>query len=186
MPLTPGAATAGQSRGLRREKESPLKKQHFGTMVHLGRIQRSSVPSNALFMYQWRVPFDVNMQELDDDEMCTKQWTPGKVTKIISKHTVDVNGVPRHVRDVRRRPHGRTIDVNRRPLRAVETDPSVQGDEGPGMLEMLETCLLRTVGLVGYPSSTMVMLSSRRGAPMSVPGCLLRARETRQQILIIL
>ena len=78
------------------------------------------------------------MQELDDDEMCTKQWTPGKVTKIISKHTVGVNGVPRHVRDMRKRRHGRIVDVDHRVFRAVETDPSVQGDEGPSMLEMLD------------------------------------------------
>ena len=57
------------------------------------------------------MPFDVNMRELDGDDMCkfivgdevwvkpsppscTRQWTPGEVTKIVSKHTVDINGVP--------------------------------------------------------------------------------------------
>ena len=101
------------------------------------------------------MPFDVNTRELDGDDMCkfiagdevwvkpsppscTRQWTPGEVTKIVSKHTVDINGVPRHVRNVRKRCHGRTADVDHRVPRAVETDQSVQGDEGPGMLEMLD------------------------------------------------
>ena len=103
---------------------------------------------------------------------------------IVFKHTVDINGVPRHVRDVRKHRHGRTADVDHRVLRAVETDPSIQGDEEPGMLEMLdglvENLPVVTEGLVGCPSNTMVMLSSRRGARMSVPGCLLRALEARQ------
>ena len=59
------------------------------------------------------------------------------MTEIVSEHTVDINGVPRHVRDVRKRRHGRTADVDHRVPRAVETDQSVQGDERPGMLKML-------------------------------------------------
>ena len=70
--------------------------------------------------------------------LCTRQWTPGEVTKIISKHKVDVNRVPWHVRNMRKRCYGKTVDVDRRLLRAVETDPSVQADEGLGMLEMLD------------------------------------------------
>ena len=110
---------------------------------------------NVLFKYQWRVPFDVNTQELDGDDICkfivgdevwvkpsppscTRQWTPVEVTKIVSKRTVDINRVPRHVRDVRKRRHGRTADFDQRVLRAVETDPSVQGAEGPSMLKMLD------------------------------------------------
>ena len=82
-----------------------------------------------------------------------------KVTKITSKHTVDVNGVPRHVRDMQKRRHGRTVDVGRRLLRAMETDPSVQGDEGPGMLEML-----KVVGLGGMPQqhNADVVIEKRR------------------------
>ena len=30
---------------------------------------------------------------------CKKQWMPGKVTRIMSKHTVGVDGMPRHVMD---------------------------------------------------------------------------------------
>ena len=37
---------------------------------------------------------------------CTKQWMPGKVTRIVSTHTVCVDGMPRHVRDIRRQCSG--------------------------------------------------------------------------------
>ena len=37
---------------------------------------------------------------------CTKQWMPGKVTRIVSKHTVCVDGMPRHVSDIRRQCSG--------------------------------------------------------------------------------
>ena len=37
---------------------------------------------------------------------CTKQWMPSKVTRIVSKHTVCADGMPRHVRDIRRQCSG--------------------------------------------------------------------------------
>ena len=33
---------------------------------------------------------------------CTKLWMPGKVTRIVSKHTVCVGGMPCHVTDIRK------------------------------------------------------------------------------------
>ena len=82
----------------------------------------SSVPSNVLVWYHWRVPFDVNLCTEDEDvkssfsvgdkvwskppPSCTKQWMPGKVTRIVSKHTVCVDGMPRHVRDIRKQCSG--------------------------------------------------------------------------------
>ena len=81
--------------------------------------EESSVPSNLFFQYHWRVPFDVNLYTKDEDvgnsflvgeevwvkpspPSCTKKWMPGKVTRIMSKHTVCVDGMPKHVRDIRR------------------------------------------------------------------------------------
>jgi len=66
------------------------------------------------------VPFDVNSQEVDvageskfavgdhvwvkpAPAFCTKRWAPGQITGITSKHTVCVNGVPQHMRDVKTR-----------------------------------------------------------------------------------
>ena len=72
--------------------------------------KESSVLSNLLFRYCWRVPFDVNLCTGGEDvessflvgdevwvklspSLCTKQWVPGKVTRIMSKHTVCVDGM---------------------------------------------------------------------------------------------
>ena len=72
-----------------------------------------------LFKYCWRVPFDVNLRTEGGDvessfsvgdevwvkpspPLCAKQWMPGKVTRIVSKHTVCVDSKPRYVRDIRK------------------------------------------------------------------------------------
>ena len=83
-------------------------------------VDKTSIPSKRLFRYPWRLPSDVNMEVVDDgksgafavgDEVwlkpavpsCTKKWTPGVVTEVQSSHVVCVDGMPRHVRDVRKR-----------------------------------------------------------------------------------
>ena len=85
-----------------------------------------SVPSTMLFKYPWRVPYDVNLVRIDDcldskfavgDEVwvkphppsCTRQWASGVVTRVVSSHTICVDGMPRHVRDVRLRRVGRAV-----------------------------------------------------------------------------
>jgi len=68
-------------------------------------VDEGSVSSNVLFRYSWRVPFDVNTQEVDgagessfavgDDvwvkpapASCTKRWALGRITGITSKHSL--------------------------------------------------------------------------------------------------
>ncbi|XP_067951402.1 uncharacterized protein [Watersipora subatra] len=38
--------------------------------------------------------------------LCTRQWAPGVITRVISKHNVCVDGMPRHGRDIRKRRFG--------------------------------------------------------------------------------
>ena len=80
--------------------------------------EESSVPSHLLFWYHWRVLFNVKLCTEDKDvkssifvgdevwvqpsSSCKKQWMPGKVTRIVSKHTVCIDCMPRHVRDIRK------------------------------------------------------------------------------------
>ena len=85
--------------------------------------EESSVPSNLLFQYRWRVPFNVSLCTGGEDvessflvgdkvwvkpspSLCTKQWMPGKVNRIMSKHTVCVDGMTRHVKDIRKQCSG--------------------------------------------------------------------------------
>lgn len=81
-------------------------------------IDENTVPSRKMFKYSWRVPYDVNCEveeksgafSLGDEvwvkpavPSCTKRWSLGRVTEIQSKHVICVDGMPRHVRDVRKR-----------------------------------------------------------------------------------
>ena len=82
------------------------------------------IPSSKLISYEWRNPFlevEVN-SEVDDGQesdkraysvgdkvwvkphgaRCTSLWNPGIVTKVNFEHNVEVDGVPRHVCDMRR------------------------------------------------------------------------------------
>lgn len=84
------------------------------------KVEETSVPSGTLFKYRWRVPYDINQSEVDEPgsgvfsvgeqvwvkpavPSCTKQWAPGRITGVQSTHVVLVDGMPRHVRDVRKR-----------------------------------------------------------------------------------
>ena len=82
-------------------------------------VEDASVPCRKMFKYTWRTPYDVN-QKVDaerksenfsvGDEVwvkpaipsCTKRWTRGRVSKVQSTHVICVDGMPRHVRDVRK------------------------------------------------------------------------------------
>ena len=76
-----------------------------------------SVPSNELYNYSWRIPVITEIQEdyntnnsfkIGDqvtvkppNSKCTSKWPTGIVTKINSTWSVDVNGFPRHIADIR-------------------------------------------------------------------------------------
>ncbi|KAG1682245.1 eIF-2-alpha kinase GCN2 [Nymphon striatum] len=88
-----------------------------------------SVPSNGLYRYTWRVPFDVNLAKVESfedspfavgDEVwvkppipsCTRQWSLGIVSDVVSRYVVRVDGMPRHVKDIRKRRYGSNRGVN--------------------------------------------------------------------------
>ena len=87
----------------------------------------TSVPQNSVNTYQWRILGQAVRKQEDDavaskvqvgDEVwvkpggsrCTTQWGKGRVTAVNSQNNVEVEGVPRHILDVRpvieRRPEG--------------------------------------------------------------------------------
>ncbi|KAG1653883.1 hypothetical protein GQR58_025339 [Nymphon striatum] len=92
-----------------------------------------SVPSNGLYRYTWRVPFDVNLAKVESfedspfavgDEVwvkppipsCTRQWSLGIVSDVVSRYVVRVDGMPRHVKDIRKRRYGSNRGVEVIPL----------------------------------------------------------------------
>ena len=83
-------------------------------------IDHDSVPAARLFKYTWRLPYKPAVQPGDTctpcrfhvgDEVwvkphppiCDRPWVRGVITGIQSAHTVCVDGMPRHVRDIRKR-----------------------------------------------------------------------------------
>ena len=77
------------------------------------------MPQKAVFRYDWRHPrAEPQLEEQGEgpesikvgDEVwvkppnarCTTQWGKGRVTDIHSKNNVSIDGVPRHVLDIRR------------------------------------------------------------------------------------
>ena len=77
-----------------------------------------SVPQQALFRYEWRHPALQPYQESNEREArvtvgeevwvkppnarCTTQWQKGRVTRINSRNNISVDGMPRHILDIRR------------------------------------------------------------------------------------
>ena len=80
--------------------------------------KEDSIPQQALFRYVWRQPFEVPMISggVQSDRLavgeevwvkppnvkCTTQWKKGVVTEVNSPNNFSVNGMPRHVLDLRR------------------------------------------------------------------------------------
>jgi hypothetical protein len=76
-----------------------------------------TVPSNSVYRYQWRNPETVVHAAVDEvatvkvgDEVwvkppngrCTTRWGRGRVTGVNSRNNICVDGMPRHILDIRR------------------------------------------------------------------------------------
>ena len=98
---------------------SPLEAVFWYNMAPRSGQEEASVPQRAVFRYDWRHPCAEPQPEGDSegpesievgDEVwvkppnacCTTQWGKGRVTGIHSKNNVSVDGMPRHVLDIRR------------------------------------------------------------------------------------
>lgn len=77
----------------------------------------NSSPAYGLFKYQWRHPLikkefreeDSGIWRIGDEvwvkppgARCTTRWDRGKITGVTSRNNIEVNGMPRHVLDIRR------------------------------------------------------------------------------------
>ena len=79
----------------------------------------STAPANMLYMYTIRIRVEGSNNGVDianntyrvgeqiwirpHDMRCDRQYGRGVVTGVVSEQAVEVNGIPRHVRDLRRR-----------------------------------------------------------------------------------
>ena len=98
---------------------SPLEAVFWYNMSPKVGLLESSVPQKSVFRYEWRHPSvkpDV-VGDVDDDSAtvrigeevwvkppnarCTTQWGRGVITDIHSRNNVSVDGMPRHILDIR-------------------------------------------------------------------------------------
>jgi hypothetical protein len=88
-------------------------------------LDEKSVPHRAIYTYEWKAPNIVSESESrgpphfmvgqkvvvkPPDGRCTTTWTEGVVTSVGDSVSVEVDGIPRHVGDVRSLPIRHTTD----------------------------------------------------------------------------
>ena len=100
-----------------RSKISPLKAVFWYNLSPKDGRSEKSVPSSEVFSYEWRSPniapkppskessiFDVGetVWVKPPNARCTTKWNTGKVTNVLSRNNVEVDGCSRHVLDIRK------------------------------------------------------------------------------------
>ena len=96
---------------------SPIEAVFWYNMSPRNGQNDNSVPQKALFTYEWRHPGNVAIQDSPQMDLrievgeevwvkppnarCTTKWKKGRVTKINSRNNVEINGMPRHILDLR-------------------------------------------------------------------------------------
>ena len=96
---------------------SPVEAAYWYNMVPRDGQKEESVPQRSVFTYEWQlggrdatgeVEQVKNVVQVGDEvwvkpgeARCTTQWKTGRVTGITSANNVDVDGMPRHVLDIR-------------------------------------------------------------------------------------
>ena len=101
-----------------RSGESPLQMVFWYNLAAREGVDGETSPARVLHSYLWRHPsFRREKKQIEGhskfsvgdpvvvkpmDKRCTSHWADGRVTGITSENTVEVDGVPRHVLDIRR------------------------------------------------------------------------------------
>ena len=111
---------------------------------------QSSVLSGQVSGYEWRLPLATKSCSDEDPTdpavwtvgeqvwvrpsvpSCTQKWRQGRITGVISDHTVEVDGVPRHVRHLRKCSRGFNFKSYE------ESDWTEFDDEDTGAIELEE------------------------------------------------
>ena len=95
---------------------SPLQAVFWYNMAPKDGTRGQSVPSSVLHRYEWRHPSVQPVREEGPEASvrvgdfvlvkppkakCTSRWKVGQVTRVTSNNNVEVDGVPRHILDIR-------------------------------------------------------------------------------------
>ena len=122
-----------------RNKSDPLKVVFWYNLAAKEGQKAASAPCSTLFRYSWRHPSVVPSTSTVDsypvsigdqvvvkpkDGKCTSRWPLGRVTGVTSANNVDIDGVPRHILDIRKLyGHG------------VNTEPAVEKEQDVRIVE---------------------------------------------------
>ena len=120
-----------------RGRVSPMEAVFWYNSSPRDRQKEETIPQRSVFNYVWRHPEVVPCQREQSEgsavsvgeevwvkpasAKCTAQWGRGRVSRINSANNIEVDGVPRHVLDLRPVVHGDAEDL---PL-GEATDPDV-------------------------------------------------------------
>lgn len=100
-----------------RGRITPMEAVFWYNMAPRSGLEATTVPQRAVFRYEWRHPSKISVGETKGtatinigeevwveppDAKCTSQWRKGKVTDVHSPNNLSVDGIPRHILDVRR------------------------------------------------------------------------------------
>ena len=114
-----------------RARTSPVEAAYWYNMVPREGQREGSVPQSSVYTYGWRLGGKKDVDAAEEvrsavqvgDEVwvkpggarCTTQWRAGRVTGVTSANNVEVDGMPRHILDIR-------------PI--VRREEETQGEEG--------------------------------------------------------
>lgn len=141
-----------------RSGSSVLDMTYWYNIAPKERVLTDSIPAENLFTYEWRVPRSYDRSRGIDQLVpgywvgqrvfvkpgqsgCTTVWPEGRITRVVSSLQVEVDGVPRHVADVRPVP---MEDADEPPASAQGSDMDDEGD-----LLMDEACSVESVPASG-------------------------------------
>ena len=142
---------------------SPLEAVLWYNMSPRSGQDESTVPQRAVFRYEWRHPHVAPAKEVEEERpgfvqvgeevwvkppnaRCTTQWGRGRVTAINSKNNISVDGMPRHV-----------LDLRRIVGRSYEVTGNADGEREPGLrLSLADETPQRLLGAGGLMMSLPV------------------------------
>ena len=97
---------------------TPMEAVFWYNLAPRSGLDETTVPQRSVFRYEWRHPSKIPSGEIKGnaatinigeevwvkppDAKCTTQWKKGTVTDVHSQNNLSIDGIPRHVLDVRR------------------------------------------------------------------------------------
>ena len=108
-----------------RAGKDPLEVVFWYNLAAKEGVRDDSAPCAGVYSYKWRHPLCVPQVDEGQESQfsvgdqvvvkppsssCTSRWVKGRVTGVTSSNNISVNGMPRHVLDVRRVPEGMEVD----------------------------------------------------------------------------